>query len=159
MSRHRAGEGWTVLPWAHLTIPLVSPHQGHILTFLHAFRMAAKLLWRWARSNLVLDMRLQGQTSTAQLHSCLESVRVTTCSDVPSSVWPCACGGWPTSTLESHGTPWSMAHLPMLHSVTKSAGPRLIQTHLKNLRCSSPSSITREQDLQMQFRMAIVFRK
>ena len=69
MSRHRAGEGWVVLQQAHLTIPLVSPHQGHILTFLHAFRMAAKVPWRWARSNLVLDMRLKGQASTTQLHA------------------------------------------------------------------------------------------
>ena len=60
MSNQRADEGWIVLQRAHLTVPLVSPHQGHILTFLHAFRMAAKLLWRWARSNLVLDMRLRG---------------------------------------------------------------------------------------------------
>ena len=65
----------------------------------------------------------------------------------------------PTSTYKSKGTPWSIAHLPCVHPVTKSARPQPIQTHLKNLRCSSPSSITREQDLQMQFRMAIVLRK
>ena len=52
-----------------------------------------------------------------------------------------------------------MAHLLKVHPVTKSLRPQLIQTHLKNLRCSSPSSITREQDLQMQFSMAIVLRK
>ena len=111
MSRHGAGGGWLALQRAHLTIPLVSPHQGHILTFLHAFRMAAKLLWRWARSSLVLDMRLRGRTSTAQLHSYLKSVRVTR-SDISSSVWPCTCGGWPKRTLKSSGTPWSWPIFP-----------------------------------------------
>ena len=90
-----------MLQRAHLTIPLVSPHQGHILTFLHAFRMAAKLLWRWARSNLVLDMRLRAPIFTTQLHSYLESVRVTKCSDIPSSVWPRASAGGPQALLKA----------------------------------------------------------